>query len=174
VRILYRSRQFWLALTARPTPEELSLAEGLLGESLMMLFTRMQPGEQSHSITICQKLIAQGVTQTDLLTAALLHDVGKSRHPLTTWERVVVVLGKAFFPGRVHAWGKGQPRGWKKAFVVAEQHPAWGAQMAAQAGASSRTVAVIRYHQENVTHENLGDEQVERWLIQLKNLDEEH
>jgi len=89
-----------------------------------------------------------GEEQPDLLAAALLHDVGKSDHPLHIWERVVIVLGKAFFPGQVRRWGQGEPTGWRRPFVVAEQHPAWGADMAAEAGASPTTATLIRHHQD--------------------------
>jgi hypothetical protein len=38
--------------------------------------------------------------------------------------------------------------GWRRAFVVAVQHPQWGADLAAKAGASPLAVALIRRHQE--------------------------
>ena len=37
----------------------------------------------------------QGEENPDLLTAALLHDSGKTRTPLRIWERVVVVIVNA-------------------------------------------------------------------------------
>jgi hypothetical protein len=43
-------------------------------------------------------------------------------------------------------WGQGQPRGLRRPFVVATQHPAWGADLSAAAGASARTCDLIRRH----------------------------
>ncbi len=148
MRILYRVRQFWQALTAVPNPEDVETARGLLTPSLMTLFLGMQPSEQAHSLRILQQLRQQGESDPDLLAAALLHDLGKSCHPLSIWERTLIVLGKAFFSRQAGQWGKGEPRGWRRAFVVAAQHPAWGAEMAVQAGASPLTAALIRRHQE--------------------------
>jgi hypothetical protein len=37
---------------------------------------------------------------------------------------------------------------WRKAFVVAAQHPKWGAEMAAAAGTLPLAVALIRRHQD--------------------------
>jgi putative nucleotidyltransferase with HDIG domain len=120
----------------------------------MELFKQMQSSEQAHSLWIFRQLRQQlsGVdldAQHDLLVAALLHDVGKSRHPLQLWERVVIVLGKALFPNLVQQWGTQPPDGWKRPFVIAAQHPAWGAEIAAQAGASPLVVALVRRHHQD-------------------------
>jgi hypothetical protein len=59
----------------------------------------------------------------------------------------MVVLAKSLFPGAVSKWGKGKPSGWRRAFVVAEQHPQWGAKMVKEAGGSCLAVELIRKHQ---------------------------
>jgi len=148
MRMFYRLRQLWEVLHARPTASDLALAQGVLAPPLMALFLRLQPSEQTHSLRILCQLFKQGENHPDLLAAALLHDVGKSRYPLHGWERVMIVLGKAVLPKQTRRWGQGQPRGWPRAFVIAEQHPVWGAEMARGAGASPLTVSLIRHHQE--------------------------
>jgi putative nucleotidyltransferase with HDIG domain len=148
VQITYRARQFWYALTATPDPEDLDQARRVLLPSQMALFTRLQASEQAHSLEVFRRLRERNETNRDLLVAALLHDVGKSRHPIRLWERVAIVLGKVFFPKKVGVWGQGEPRGWRRPFVIAEQHAVWGAEMARRAGASPTTVALIQRHQE--------------------------
>ena len=175
MRIFYRARQFWLALTAVPKPEDLALAQEVLSPALMRLFLSLQPSEQAHSLWIYRQLrsylaACDREVPPDLLAAALLHDVGKSCHPLRLWERVEVVLGKAFFPAAVKGWGTGSPSGWKRAFVVAEQHPAWGADLAQQAGATPLAVALIRRHQENLAKPVSSEDE---WLALLQRFDEE-
>jgi len=137
----------------------------------MSLFNRMHDSEQAHSLRVYNQLLAQGEKDTDLLVAALLHDVGKSRHPLRLYERVVVVLAKALFPEQVKQWGQGDPGGWQRPFVIAEQHPAWGAEMAAQAGASPKAVALIYRHQEKLSGK--ADTHEDQLLLRLQLLDEE-
>lgn len=151
MRILYRVRQFWQAITAAPQERDLGLARKWLTPSLLSLFLRLHPSEQAHSISIARQLAEQGETEPDLMVAALLHDIGKVRYPLTVWERIVIVLGKAMFSKRVKKWGRGEPRGWRRPFAVAEQHAAWGAELAAQAGASPLAARLIRSHQDNPT-----------------------
>lgn len=92
-----------------------------------------------------------GHNEPALLTAALLHDIGKTRHPLPIVERVLVVLGNKFLPGRAASWGIGEPAGWRRAFVIKAQHAQWGAEMAAQAGSNPQVVELIRRHQDLLT-----------------------
>lgn len=175
MRLGYRARQFWYSLTAAPRPDELRLVEQVLTQEQMALFRRQAPGEQAHSLWIYHELQAQGESDPDLLVAALLHDVGKSRYPLSVWERVLIVLAKALAPEKVHAWGRGAPQGWKRPFAVAEQHPAWGASLAQEAGCSALTVSLIRRHQEPGrlpgSHSS-ADPLEERLLRRLQEFDE--
>jgi len=168
-RILYRVSQFQRAIWDLPAPAELEQAREVLTPKQMELFNRMQPSEQAHCLQVFKQVKARGERQQlsgfqDLLVAALLHDVGKSRHSLRLWERVFVVLAKACCPVLVR-WGnsklqhaapgeygdsllqEGQISGWRRPFIIAEQHPIWGAEMAAGAGVSPLAVALIRRHQ---------------------------
>jgi exopolyphosphatase/pppGpp-phosphohydrolase len=163
-KIRYRSSQFRQALLSVPDPDDLTLAQTWLSTAQKELFSRLQESEQAHSLQIFKRLLDQCRlepvdSQDDLLLAALLHDVGKSCFPLSIWDRVLIVLAKAIFPNRIREWGRlpeansfsspgVQMRGWRRAFVIAEQHPRWGAEMAAAAGASPLAVSLIRRHQE--------------------------
>jgi putative nucleotidyltransferase with HDIG domain len=156
-RIVYRLRQFWSAVYARPSAGELELASSLLTPAQMALFRQMHRSEQAHSIQVTRTVLQSSagipdVPRRDLLRAALLHDVGKCRFPVRIWERAIIVLSKAFLPDQASRWGEGVAEdgalGWRRAFVVAQQHAAWGAQMAEEAGASPLVAALIRRHQD--------------------------
>lgn len=155
MRILYRARQFWHAINASPNSEDLALARSVLTPALMSAFSRLQPSEQNHAITVLKKLKSQGETHHDLLVAALLHDVGKSLAPLKPYERAMIVLGEAVAAKKVRCWGAESEvkpafiqHGWRRAFVVAQGHPLWGARLAREAGATPLAEALIRRHQE--------------------------
>ncbi len=147
-QVIYRSRQFWLAWCAPSlTDQDLSLARSILTAEQMQLFTCLQPSEQFHALSVLQAVQQQGETDPDLQTAALLHDIGKVRAPLRLWERVLIVLGRKLFPERAKTWGYGGLQGWMRPFVIAEQHPAWGGEMASEVGSSHLAVSLIRRHQ---------------------------
>ncbi len=116
----------------------------------------MQPAEQAHSLQVMRRLQQQDHADPDLLAAALLHDCGKARYPLRLWERVWIVAARAALPGKARSWGRqpyealpGLPF-WQRPLVAAENHAAWGAELAACASASSLTIALIRRHQDKL------------------------
>lgn len=166
----YRLRQFWLALGGKPRPQQLEQARGILSPPQFTLFRQLQPSEQAHALDVFSQLKNAGCSHPEMLAAALLHDVGKARHPLRLWERVVIVLGKRFTPRLAERWGQGEPKGLRRPFVIAAQHPEWGAEMAEACGSSPLVVALIHYHQE----EDAGDlTQKEReFLAALQEVDD--
>ena len=78
MRILYRVRQFWQALTAVPNPEDVETARGLLTPSLMTLFLGMQPSEQASREKATQIYWRQ-LYSTILEKAAILYLSGSAR-----------------------------------------------------------------------------------------------
>ena len=170
----YRLRQFWHALTAVPTQTDLDLINKYLTTSLMKLFNKMQTSEKAHSIMVFKDLLQTNENNKDLLIAALLHDVGKSIYPLSLFERVEIVIGTALFPQQALKWGTGKPKGWKRPFVVAAKHSEWGAQLASDAGASEKTVEIIRNHHKKITRyktDNQTKSSTEQLIILLQRFD---
>lgn len=147
----YRLGQFWRVWRARPLPETaVTHIKSILTDKEVELFNRFSASDQQHSYRVLTALQSAGQTHPDLLTAALLHDVGKTRVALTIWERSLIVLAQALLPEKSAAWGQGTAGGWQRPFVVKQQHPAWGAEMAQAAGSSPLTTALIRRHQDDL------------------------
>lgn len=163
-RIWYRVRQFFQMLQAPFRPVDLDYVAAHLAPSELALFLRMPRAEQHHGIDLCRALEAENNHDADVLAAALLHDVGKSVVSPRPWERVWVVLAEYFLPERAEAWSRGAPEGWRRGFVIRRCHPAWGAQMVEEAGASPRAVELIRHH-----HAPPGEDEA---LAALQALDE--
>jgi HD domain len=170
-RLTYRSRQFWNALLSpsKRVPSEALLPH--LNSAQIVLFRRMQPAEQVHAYQIFKRLESTGQTTPDLLSAALLHDVGKILVPLSIFDRVVVVVGNYFFRKASRRWAEGTPHGLRLPFVVAEHHAEWGADLACQAGATQLVVELIRRHQD-ILNPN-PESQTEHLLAALQAADDE-
>jgi hypothetical protein len=145
----HRVSQFFLYLGAQLTPEDEALVESILPPNLLPLFRRQSPGEQKHSLKVMRWLKAEAPQPPELLQAALLHDVGKSVAPINLVERVEAVVVRWLLPGPYYRWARSEPRGWRKPFVTAVNHPAWGADLAAAAGAPALVVNLIRRHQDH-------------------------
>lgn len=146
-RLAYRSRQFWLAWKTRPGTVATDRLTPYLSPAQLTLFRRLQPSEQAHAYLVLERLMEAGQTDPDLMVAALLHDIGKIIAPLTIWDRALIVLVGRLLPWLARRWGEGRPRGLRRPFVVAARHPDWGADLAAEAGASPRIQELIRLHQ---------------------------
>lgn len=170
--ILYRTRQFWAAISASPAASDLDLAAQTLSPDQYDLFRRMVPSEQAHSLAVLRKLLHEGPVEREFAAAALLHDAGKIHFPLLVWERVLIVLAQAVFPNKAKEWGRAEPAGWKRPFVVAEKHPDWGVDLAAKAGLGVRGVEIIRRHQCRLTASESGDP-LESFLVRLQSADNE-
>jgi hypothetical protein len=164
---LYRVRQFWQALTARPSAADLQEIQALLSPAQFLLFSRLQPSEQAHAIAVFRKIRRQD-SNPDLLVAALLHDIGKIMYPLSLWERVLVVLRGNGLPEN---GTKKRPERRAPYRIVAEQHPNWGADLASKAGASALAAALIRRHQDPGPHNGRSSE--DRLLAVLQAADNE-
>jgi hypothetical protein len=156
-RFRYRLNQYNSARKEHPSPEGLARAREALSPELFALFSRMLPFEQAHAIRVMKGVSAAGWQVPDLLAAALLHDVGKVRQPLRPWERALAVVVKALAPGLYRRWGRGKPTGWRAGIVVTAQHPAWGAEMVAAAGATEMVVWLIAHHQDESLPEGPED-----------------
>lgn len=143
---IYRLSQFIHAYLDRPSPQDLHHAARFLPEPMMALFGQMGRHEQAHGLRVLRTLQDEGVKDPDLLAAALLHDVGKLRAPLSPIEKALLVLAKRLAPEKVVRWGQGDARGWRKPFAVHLRHADWGASMVAAAGGSKRLIDLIRLH----------------------------
>lgn len=145
----YRAQQFFKTITAGPvSPEAQKQIHAVLNQPELELFNRFPHSDKWHAYRVLCTLQSANHNQPDLMQAALLHDIGKTRVHLFVWERVIAVLGMKLFPQKAERWGAGKVAGWQRPFVVKAQHAAWGAEMAVAAGCSPLTINLIRRHQD--------------------------
>lgn len=150
--VRYRVEQFLRALTARHAISERrikQLAE-ILSPEARALFVRQAPQDQRHALAVYEMLCQQGHTHPDLLTAALLHDVGKAAAQLPPWQRGLFVLAERFVPRVLDDVTRGAARGWRCPLAHYARHAEIGARWAEEAGCSCLAVKLIRRHEEQV------------------------
>jgi hypothetical protein len=136
-RGFYRLRQGLHAL--HPSIDAITLA--VAQESLLAgerhLFGSMEKRDQRHAVAVISRLRARGVTDRDLLAAALLHDCGKG--PVPVWLRSLNVLARPLVDLLATEEGPGA----LGAAYRLLHHPALGAAIARAAGSSEATVRYI-------------------------------
>lgn len=174
-RLLYRLKQGVLALMAPVRRVDLGEAAEVLSPSLLALFMRMRKSEQLHCLRVMRRLRKRGHDNQHLLTAALLHDVGKSRCSFGFFARAWVVVGSRLFPRRARRWGEldGAKRGHvsklRRPFIVKQQHSTWSAEDMLAAGASPMAVALACRHDEPLDGKPSCEE--DRLLVLLQEAD---
>jgi hypothetical protein len=146
---VYRVSQFFRALMAWVSRQELDLLSEYLTPPQAELFLRMPRCDQRHGLDVFYALRRKRHHDRDLLVAALLHDVGKSGGRLRLWHRVLIVLIEALRPQLLERLAREEPRSWRYPFFVYQHHPELGAELAQAAGCSPTTVELIRRHQES-------------------------
>ena len=156
-RILYRLGQVRQQLGFVPslTPADMAEVARRLPASALPLFESMSCADQQHSLRVYRGLLARGCDDSDMLAAALLHDVGKAQGRVPFWTRPVIVIGKQTSPGLLtrlaicplneEHTGTQKAR-WRRALGYAWWHAEYGAELAAAAGLSERAVLYIRTH----------------------------
>ena len=147
----YRVTQLWWNITAEPLPDPVRREiDAVLSSAEKDLFFMFQESDQWHAHRVYSLLQQAGQTQPDLLAAAFLHDVGKTRVNLSVWDRMLTVIADRLMPAKAISWGQGDLNSWKRPFVVRYHHAQWGAEMAQSAGSSALTISLIRRHQDTM------------------------
>ena len=106
----------------------------------LAVFDDMHVADRRHGLDVAASLRVEGVTEPDLLLAGLLHDAGKG--DTGVWPRVAYTLGQRY--GRWIWRVAAVLPGFGPALERLRTHAETSAAMAAAAGCSARTVALIR------------------------------
>jgi len=127
---------------ARVAPEEEAMTRRLLPPAAAALFASMPVADRRHGLDVAERLASTGVDDTDVLAAALLHDVGKGRR-VRLWHRVAGVLLEAIAPRALEWLARSNPRSWRYPFHLYLHHAAISADLATAAGCTARAGAFI-------------------------------
>jgi predicted HD phosphohydrolase len=150
--VRYRVEQFLRALTAQHAISEkrIKRAAEVLSPEARGLFAQQAPQDQLHALDVYEALLEEGHSDRHLLTAALLHDVGKAAARTPAWQRAIFVLTERFAPGALDHLLEHGAGGWKGPMRTYAHHAEIGARWAEEAGCSKLTVALIRHHEDPV------------------------
>ena len=189
LRWIYRVSQFVRGLMAHVTPDEMLAVVESLPKPAVALFVEMPLDAQRHSLNVLYALRKQAQRtgqklDSSLAAAGLLHDVGKiaadqAGRGIHLWLRGPLVLAEAMVPRIMDGYADAAPAsGWRYILHVHLEHPAIGAEMAAQAGCDELTCWLIDHHQktpqniEQTSTRFAQDEQALALLVALRRADQ--
>ena len=149
LRTRYRLAQGLDSLVPRVPTDRNAILAAVLSPEQRQVFLSLSSVDQAHLLRVYRAVKqADPAASNDLHVAALLHDVGKVSPSgrVRLVHRVLRVALAKFAPS---AWSRltALPaRGWRTGFVLAEHHPALGAEIADRLGCSARTSWLIAQH----------------------------
>jgi hypothetical protein len=136
------------ALRPRYPPDRDEILSDVLTPRQRAAFLSLPAYDQRHLIAVYRSLRADGETDSALLQAALLHDIGKAAlgGRVRLLDRVILVVLQRASP-RLLEWGSRLPAPrWRLGIVLARHHPRLGAEWAAELGCSPRICWLIAHH----------------------------
>ncbi len=165
-RVRYRIVQGLSYLHARDMSESDMRLREILRPSEFALVIRLSPADRAHHLDVYDRLLRSGCLDRDLLTAALLHDVGKvdgdARVGLV--HRTVAVLLAAVSRPLLRSLSSPSGARWRRSLYLARAHPAIGSRYAREIGCSETVCWLIAHHHDR----NASDERI----VQLQRADD--
>ncbi|AFM42103.1 putative domain HDIG-containing protein [Desulfosporosinus acidiphilus SJ4] len=148
--MFYRTHQFIEAFFPRIYPSELLWAKQILSPQANLLFLQQSKAEQRHALAVAKSLLPYQESLSsseylDLITAALLHDCGKSLTKIRLWQRVFIVLIQQL-PQGIWSLLKNGPSLLAAPLQIADHHARWGSNLAQEIGLNSRVCLLINDH----------------------------
>lgn len=148
----HRLRQGLGGFRSRIPAERDAILALVLTERQAAAFRRLHPYDQSHLCRTYAALREAGIADPDLLTAGLLHDLGKGGVPglpgrVHLIDRVLRVVLRRFAPRLLEQAACLLAPRWRVGLALAVHHPRLGAAWAAKLGCSPRTCWLIAYHE---------------------------
>lgn len=159
------------ALFAFARSPDLELARRHLSPCEYDAFRSMSRSEQLHSVNVLRKALeADPAAPASLRTAALLHDVGKSRCHLLTWQKTLAVIIEAIAPHLSRRLSEDETISvWRAPFVVRRHHARWSGEILRKCGSGADVIWLVERHQDDpATHR---DSQLYQLLVNLQSAD---
>ena len=155
--MMQRVRQFFQAIRAQLSAADRCFIAEHLPEKVQPLFWGMTLPDQCHALRVARTAMAlaeqkrlAGLDLALLLRASLLHDIGRQRGDMGTFDKVFAVLLYGVVPQRAAAWavpGRGTGlTGLRHALYIYGHHPAIGARRLQQAGLDREAMLAAGHH----------------------------
>ncbi len=151
---VHRAKRFFRSLRAKaPSQGDQLWAEQFLNDAERRAFSRLSPGDRSHSIAVARKVhtyldrVAADAGESGdwVVTAAILHDIGKSVPRIGTYGRVMATLcGAVVGDEMAEHWA--EKSGMTRKIGLYLQYPQLGVPVLELAGSDPRVISWSAQH----------------------------
>ena len=172
-----RIKQVVAALTAAVTDADKIFVERYLTNAEQVLFWGMNLPDQRHVLNVAYTALKlaqhqQNIDTNLLVKCALLHDVGKIKGDVSTYDKIITVIGHRLFPQRAKGWGQlgrgTRVENVRHAFYIYYHHAHRSAAMLKKIGTPSQVIEIIaKHHETPADHDPLE-------LVMLRRCDDLH
>ena len=168
-----RLAQGFDAVFAFARSPDFELARRHLNACEYRAFRSMSRSDQLHSLKALKKTLeADPAAPKALISAALLHDVGKSRYHLSVPQKSLAVIIEAIAPGLSRRLGEDETLSfWRAPFVLRRRHARWSGEILRECEADADAIWLAEHHQEDA--ERCRDHRLHRLLTRLQSADGE-
>lgn len=154
--MIERFRQFYRALFAQVSPEDMCYVDGILTAEEKILFLSMDIIDQAHAISVARTAerlsmnCTQPVDNRLLCRVSLLHDIGRQKGDLGLMGKVITVLLHTLFPVVSKKMAtKTRSSFIQNALFVYYNHPWIGAERLRSIGLEVEAHIIENHHKEN-------------------------
>ncbi|GMA97903.1 HD domain-containing protein [Pelosinus sp. IPA-1] len=150
-----RLKQVIAALTAKITQEDRNFVSFYLSSPAEGLFWNMNVPDQRHALNVAYTALdlAKSHPKIDailLVKCALLHDVGKIKNDVSTFDKIITVIGHRLAPSWAKKWGRlgrgNKLSNLRHAFYVYFHHAERSAAMLRDIGECPQIIEIVRIH----------------------------
>ena len=159
--MIYRIKQFYWAMTARPSAEDDLFIKNYLTAKELILFLKLRNEEQVHSIKVAQYMAKASLPDSkEAIRLGLLHDIGKIQYPLNPYAKSIMVLAHKLSKGKVQQYSQYK---WVQGYY---QHGLFGYELLKALDTYSlQFLEAVREHHSNRPTQN-------KYLIELRKCDD--